>query len=563
MEARAFASSAIGPRLTQSIVLLIARFVPASRDAPAAANAVFGQLFGDPMIAFGDLETATEARLTHAFERAKVDFTSVGELRTLSQLLMSITPTTPICGSCGLPAINVVGGKIFAPPAGAACLFACDTSATTDIEIVTLRKVAWTDGRLVEPQMDFDLRIIPGERIPLNDDEIKAWCDGNIDRSLQRALEAHGVPLYGFLAYHHLVAHTFGSPREARNFLKSTSLAHFYTFGDTDPARLLEADILEAAWMLHERELRNTEKYARGIFLAKRAGWKQWTIGSEPFLIEGRLGVGSKSTVYRGRWAHNPTQGVIIKALDEAAEADMLAREAAVLTALANLEVTAADEVYRRRVHQIFLERSIAVDETGAEREALVFVEKPAYQFTLDELLDADPAGALPSRHVAWLGKRLLEFLGWLHRVGYVHRCLLPEHLLVNARDHQIALLDFSYAAKISDRMPLRTFVEKSNFYPEEARRGDVFTPAMDIAMACRVLIHAHGGNPATGELPTGVTIDAMTEFLVKYAGYAGVVDVPDSYALSQEFSRAVKTAHGKPVFHELAIPPALGRTIA
>lgn len=150
------------------------------------------------------------------------------------------------------------------------------------------------------------------------------------------------------------------------------------------------------------------------------------TVGDQAYLIHGRLGRGAHSDVYLARKDAPLTEMVIIKVARN--DEGPLQREWQVLS-----------QLHRRRD---FLTSLLPVPVRQAPGRT-VYRWRPGFHFTCEDARSAYPAGVDPGATV-WMWNRLLEQLTVLHRRGYRHGALQPQHLLLHPRDHGLVLCGWS-----------------------------------------------------------------------------------------------------------------------
>lgn len=164
-------------------------------------------------------------------------------------------------------------------------------------------------------------------------------------------------------------------------------------------------------------------------------------VGSRPYLVEGLLAEGESSDVYLA--TGRPTERVVLKIPRTPADAGRLAAEWSALEALH--ESTAPGAAH-------FTMRLPQLVERGAHQGSVASVMRfqSGFVHTLDEVRLAHGA-ALDPRHSTWIWRRTLELLGFVHASGFAHGAILPEHLLIHARDHGVMLVGWSRAAPLVD----------------------------------------------------------------------------------------------------------------
>ena len=269
-------------------------------------------------------------------------------------------------------------------------------------------------------------------------------------------------------------------------------------------------------------------------------GRPRLNLGGRTYVLEGRLGMGDSTTVYRARWVVRLGELVVIKILGALADADLLRREWATLKALAASEADGADHFVTR------LPRPVAHGLIASDvvRAASVFRWSSGFVHTLEAVGVAHPGGVTGPVQV-WILKRLLELLGFVHRAGYVHGAVVPDHVLIHPRDHGAMLVGWTVATPWSSG--------RTRPLPATSRRWSALyggsreaTPALDIAMACRCVATVGGWH-----LPEGIRPDPIARVVDRGAG--GRVD--DAWALRDDLVAASAAVFGPPAYHPLPMP--------
>ena len=118
-----------------------------------------------------------------------------------------------------------------------------------------------------------------------------------------------------------------------------------------------------------------------------------------------------------------------------------LQREAAALMAIRALDVPGVAH-FRQR-----LPEPLGIGRVNDGREALGLRLPPGHAGTLRDVWQACPGGIDP-RHGVWIWRRLLEVLIFVHRAGWAHGRIAPEHALVHPADHGVTTIGWSDAAR-------------------------------------------------------------------------------------------------------------------
>ena len=155
------------------------------------------------------------------------------------------------------------------------------------------------------------------------------------------------------------------------------------------------------------------------------------SLGSQDYLVHGRLAQGAHSDVFLARRDSALTEMVILKVARHDGAA--LTREWQVLTELHSrpdfLTALLATPV----------SQGMARCQGYQERTATVYRWRSGFEYTFEDARAEYPRGVDPSACV-WMWNRLLDQLDCLHRRGYRHAAVKPQHLLLHPRDHGLAL---------------------------------------------------------------------------------------------------------------------------
>jgi serine/threonine protein kinase len=160
------------------------------------------------------------------------------------------------------------------------------------------------------------------------------------------------------------------------------------------------------------------------------------------YAIGRTLGSGTSCDVYEGRRVRPPSERVIVKVRRGS---ESFEREAKLLERLSNSDAPGTDH-FRTRLPQV-------VAQGVRERDGaptIVFRYLSGFDHTAVDVR-RQHGDRLDPRHGAWMFRRILELLIWVHASGFVHGAITPEHLVVNARDHGAMLVGWSRAER-SDR---------------------------------------------------------------------------------------------------------------
>jgi serine/threonine protein kinase len=178
-----------------------------------------------------------------------------------------------------------------------------------------------------------------------------------------------------------------------------------------------------------------------------------------------------------------------------------------------------------------------------------VFRWEPGF-CTLEQVHEHHPA--LDGRHLAWIFKRLLTVLGFVHRQNLLHGAVLPCHALIHAAGHGLQLVGWGGSVAVGQcirNIPARY----QDWYPPEVQHQRPASPATDLFLAARCLIYLAGGDPVTNRMPEAVPLP-MQRFLKTCLLDSAAMRPDDAWALMEDFDDLLYTLYGPPKFHELTL---------
>lgn len=212
------------------------------------------------------------------------------------------------------------------------------------------------------------------------------------------------------------------------------------------------------------------------------AGPTVMTTARSSYVLIGRRAVGDIANLYDVRFERDAvlTSGVL-KLARNPRNSDLLAAEARVLRILRD-RGDAKYAAYAPELIDSFRHR----DPSGVERRANVFAPLAGFM-SLAEVRCAYPDG-LDARDVAWMWRRLLVALGYIHSAGIVHGAVLPEHVMIHPEQHGLVLIDFAYAVDEPGQRLAAMVPHRADLYAPEVVAKQPVSPATDIYMAHRTL---------------------------------------------------------------------------
>ncbi|MDQ3037223.1 MAG: hypothetical protein M3Y87_32820, partial [Myxococcota bacterium] len=273
-------------------------------------------------------------------------------------------------------------------------------------------------------------------------------------------------------------------------------------------------------------------------------------IAGRRYALLGRVAQGESSDVFLARRDARLTERVLIKVLRADGDRDLLEREQAVLESLEESTANGAPHFTRllpQRVASGIARLGLHGD--GGERRVSVMRWRSGFVHTMRDVLEAHGGGVSAETSV-WMWKRMLEQLGWVHRSGWVHGAVLPQHLLVHARDHGVVLVGWSCAVRAGEALLATPGAERA-LYPDDAWGGRPITTRTDVTMSARVVLKALGGDveraPSSVPRPLASLLEAQAR------GETDAYD--DAWALKDRLDAVAREVFGPPRFVPFAMP--------
>lgn len=267
-------------------------------------------------------------------------------------------------------------------------------------------------------------------------------------------------------------------------------------------------------------------------------------VGRQTVSVERELCKGDVCDLYVGQFAaaHGGTAAVI-KVAQHPSDNDLVENESATLKALGEKSAGHNHARYLPTLLASFTLRGA----TKTVRRANVIPFYPEH-VSLRQVIDAYP-DHIDFRDAAWMLKRMLEGLGHVHRTGYVHGAILPEHVMVHPTEHGAKLVGWGCSAALGKGLVRAISVDYRHWYPPEVLTKQPVTAATDIYMWARV------GLALVGHLAVPIR---FRKFLEGCLMIAPGRRPNDARALRDEFSELLQQLVGPPAYREFHLPPVV-----
>jgi hypothetical protein len=275
-------------------------------------------------------------------------------------------------------------------------------------------------------------------------------------------------------------------------------------------------------------------------------------VGGRLYRVLDRIGVGSRSTVYRCQFGgpRSPGEGTFKVARDPVSNG-ALAREAEALRHLHAADPAGQFTPFLPTVLESF---GYVGGRAEPPRHANVLRMHPDVRSPVDDLytlaeLRAAYGSGLDARHMAWIWRRLLTVLGFAHAHGVAHGAVLPVHVLIDPADHKLVLIGWCDAT-----LPGRPPVSVPPSVPADYRAWvstDRFPSfAADLRLAARCMADLLGRGD--GDRPDPAVDPAIARHLDRAVNAADA----NAWQLRAEFDQLIEALWGPRQFRPLTMPP-------
>jgi len=278
-----------------------------------------------------------------------------------------------------------------------------------------------------------------------------------------------------------------------------------------------------------------------------RDGDRSWlAVGRDHWAPIRLLAHGEFSDVFLADRGRRPTERALLKLLRNGDDLPVLEREWTALQELQASTAPGADALAARLPQPIDRGEVRSGDRAGAH--ALVLRWAPGFEHTFEAIRTAFPRG-VSARVSIWMWRRLLETLAFVHRSGFVHGAVLPQHLLVERGEHGLRLVGYGCAGHVGEALTA-VVTRYEGFYPAAMLAEQRLSPEHDLAMSARCVAYALGADDGTN-LPASVP--ATLRDLVRAVGRGE--DSGEAWDLRQRVGVVGRELFGAASFHPLTMP--------
>lgn len=200
------------------------------------------------------------------------------------------------------------------------------------------------------------------------------------------------------------------------------------------------------------------------------------------------------------------------------------------------------------------LEESFTVQVGTSEHAANAFRAEDGW-YNLNQVRECYPQGVNP-RDMAWIFRRLLVALGFLHTNGVIHCALLPESILIHPEDHGLMITNFGSSFFIDGtgkNLPIVCSEEQKSWYPPDLLPTRRINSATDIYLAAQCMRYILGAD-TDGRGYSADTPPSIKLFLRGCIMPTTRSSPSDAWALKDEFDALLHQLWGKRKFHPFSM---------
>lgn len=252
------------------------------------------------------------------------------------------------------------------------------------------------------------------------------------------------------------------------------------------------------------------------------------------------------------------TLGAFCKIAQNAADNDLLKVEATTLKTLRSDTTKAVFHAYFPELLDSF-----SYADGSQKRQANVLDALDGF-YSLAEVRQVYVDGITPL-DMAWMWRRILWALSYVHDLGIVHGALLPDHILIQPQQHGVILVDWCYASVTDNgtQPALTAIVDRyRDWYPSEVFAKQTPSAATDLVMAARCMVYVMGGDPITGNFTNNRVATPFRAFFRGCMQTAQAARPQDALQLLAEFDELLERL-GSPYYPRRFRPFAMPTGVA
>lgn len=183
------------------------------------------------------------------------------------------------------------------------------------------------------------------------------------------------------------------------------------------------------------------------------------------------------------------------------------------------------------------------------------YIASPGELYSLEEIHHQYPSG-IDARDMAWMWRRLLNILGFVHRSRAVHGAVLPAHVFIEPKEHKLALANWGFAVRdpqTGKRLQAISLPYEA-WYPPELRQPIPPTPGLDLYMAARCMLYLLGDDPLDTPSPRHMEPE-LQHYFARCVQPNPAHRPQDAWELLRAFDRIIEQLWGPRRFRVFTMP--------
>ncbi len=183
-------------------------------------------------------------------------------------------------------------------------------------------------------------------------------------------------------------------------------------------------------------------------------------------------------------------------------------------------------------------------------------IASPGELYSLEEVRAYYPGG-IHAKDMAWMWRRLLNVLGFAHANGVIHGAVLPPHVLIEPKDHKLALTGWGFAVRNAAATGIHLPAMSMTFedwYPPEVAAKQVPLPGLDLFMAVRTMLYLIGADPLGSATQPSLEPE-LQQYFARCLEAAPEKRPQDAWTLLDEFDRVIEHLWGPRQFRPFSMP--------
>ena len=235
-----------------------------------------------------------------------------------------------------------------------------------------------------------------------------------------------------------------------------------------------------------------------------------------------------------------PAKRALVKLARDPRDADLLRAEMSTLQHF--FAQAGSDDAHFKKYLPRPLESAMVSAGSAARPANILSLTQDSH--TLAEIVAAHPDGIHPA-DMAWMWRRVLEILSWVHSHRKVHGAILPPHILFNTTIHGGRLIDWCHSVESGSRIKAISPAYEA-FYPPEVQDRQPATSATDLYMLARCMKALLGGQLVPARISRILDACLIVRSSARFSNPWEVYELLD---------KALRAEYGPPAFRLFVMP--------